>query len=298
MFEERLIIVSGKGGVGKTSIAAAIARHCAQFRSTVLVTFDSQNERHPFLDVPLGYQPVVAAPGLSVLRVDALAAIREYVRRKMPFSGLYDAVLKSRMFRDFAEASPGFEELMCLGKLNDLATASKFEQVVLDAPSTGHLKTLIDVPKATLEAVRVGPLNHNARRIQDLLLDPERTRVVLAALPEEMAVTEALELRNFCRDRRMNVGPVILNQWVPDRFAVEEIENLRNLENPTDALRAAIDCSVAEFELAQSQRHAAAMLSAAGVDYWRLKRCVNHQPQALIAQLTNDIEKIVFPPHD
>jgi anion-transporting ArsA/GET3 family ATPase len=290
MLEERLIIVSGKGGVGKTSIATAIARVCAKSGPTVLVTFDTQHQRHPYLDVPLGYEPLPVGQGLSLMRLDAMEAIREYVRRKVPFSGLYESLLKSRMFRDFAEASPGFEELMCLGKLYDLATGSEFKQVVFDAPATGHLKTLIDVPAATLEAVRVGPLNHNARKIQDLLLDPVRTRVLLAAMPEEMAVTEALELREFCRDRRMTSGPVVLNQWVPDRFSKEEIVSLRGLESPSEGLKDAIDCTLAEFELAQSQRAAASGLSAIDVDVWRLPRAVTQQPADLLAELQAAIE--------
>ena len=158
------------------------------------------------------------------MRVDAFAAIREYVRRKVPFSGMYDTFLKSHMFRDFAEAAPGFEELMCLGKLYDLATDSDFDKVVFDAPATGHLKTLVDVPAATLKAVLVGPLNHNARKIQDLLMNPERTRVVLATLAEEMAVREVMELAAFLSERRMGVGPVVVNQRVTSRFSPGEVD--------------------------------------------------------------------------
>ena len=242
--------------------------------------------------MPLSYEPAAITPSLSVMRVEGLAAIHEYVRRKMPFSGLYDAFLRSRMFRDFAGAAPGFEELMCLGKLYDLATAGGYDHVVFDAPATGHLRTLIDVPGATLKAVLVGPLNHNARKIQDLLMDPERTRVVLATLPEEMAVREALELEAFCRDRRLRVGPVIVNQWVADRFAADEVAALKDvtagIPEPSESLGRAVRCALAEHELAASQAEAVAPL--AGDRYvWTVSRCIDHEPAALLEAIVAEI---------
>jgi len=285
VFEQQLIAVSGKGGVGKTVLASAIAVRCALRHRTVLVSFDSQQDRHPLFDVALTYEAVPVSTNLSILRVEALPAIREYVKRKMPFSGLYDTFLKSRMFRDFAEAAPGFEELMCLGKLYDLVTDGGYERVVFDAPATGHLRTLVDVPAATLKAVLVGPLNHNARRIQDLLMDPDRTRVVLATLPEEMAVREALELEAFCRQRRMKVGPVIVNQRVAQRFGEDEAATLQDLLGgipaPSAALATALHSALAEHELAASQAESVAPL-AGDRRVWHVPRCIDHEPAALL----------------
>ena len=125
MFRERLIVVSGKGGVGKTVIASVIADVCARLPGagkTVLVSFDGQMDRHPIFDVPLSYEPQEAAQNLWVMRVDAFAAIREYVRRKVPFSGMYDGFLKSGMFRDFAEAAPGDFSAFVPGHGEEVAT--------------------------------------------------------------------------------------------------------------------------------------------------------------------------------
>lgn len=296
VFKERLIVVSGKGGVGKTVVASAIADVCARSANTVLVSFDAQLDRHPLFDVPLQYEPVEAAAGLWVMRVDAFAAIHEYVRRKMPFSGFYDAFLKSRMFRDFAEAAPGFEELMSLGKLYDLATGSDFQHVVFDAPATGHLKTLIDVPMATMKAVLVGPLNHNARRIHDLLMDPERTRVVLAALAEEMAVREVLELEAFCSERRMNVGPVVVNQRVPERFGDDEIQALSELKDGTaemsPELETAVTSAAAEHALARSQRTALEPLTGARRRVVSVPRIIDHEPGALLDAVARHLAEL------
>jgi anion-transporting ArsA/GET3 family ATPase len=278
VFQQRLIIVSGKGGVGKTAIASA------------LVTFDTQLDTHPLLGVPIGYEPTEAAPGLSVLRVDGLSAIQEYVRRKVPFSRVYEGFFRSRMFRDFAEASPGFEELMCLGKLYDLVSESAFERVIFDAPSTGHLKMLIDVPAATLDVVRVGPLNHNARKIQDLLFDPERTRMVLVTLAEELAVSEALELVEFLRERRMRVGPIVVNQTVPSRFSAEELARMRGLTERSQMLDAAIAVATAEHLQAVDQHEALQALDRVRASVWSVPRIVDTAPDLLLHQLTDTLE--------
>jgi anion-transporting ArsA/GET3 family ATPase len=300
VFKERLIVVSGKGGVGKTVIASAIAdllargeEARARGEKTVLVSFEAQFDRHPVFDVPLTYEPQEAASNLWVMRVDAFSAIREYVRRKVPFSAMYDTFLKSRMFRDFAEAAPGFEELMCLGKLYDLATDSDFSRVVFDAPATGHLKTLIDVPAATLKAVLVGPLNHNARKIQDLLMDPERTRVVLASLAEEMAVREAIELEAFCRERRMGVGPVIVNQRVPERFDDAEIDSMASITDPGPSLATAVAAARREHQLAASQSESVAPLAKGRSAVWNLPRVIDHEPAVLLEELVAHLKEIV-----
>jgi len=291
VFKEQLIVVSGKGGVGKTAMASAIADCSAQECATVLVTFDHQLDRHPLFDVPLRYEPVEAGAGLWVMRIDGLSAVREYVQRKVPFSKLYDGFLTSRMFRDFAEAAPGFEELMCLGKLYDLVSEPRFQRVVFDAPATGHLKTLIDVPAATLKVVLVGPLNHNARRIQDLLVDPERTRVVLVTLAEEMAVREALDLDEFCVARRMGVGPVIVNQRVPVRFSEDEVQAAQNLVAPSPELQAVVAAVAAEFELAQSQQAAIEPLRDSVRSVWSVPRCIDHESEALLAEISSTLRR-------
>jgi anion-transporting ArsA/GET3 family ATPase len=261
---ERLVIVTGKGGVGKTAVATGIASASASAGlRTVLVTLDSKDSQHPLLEVPLEYQPYHVRTGLAASRVDALQAVQEYVRRNMPFASFNEGFFKTRTFRDFAAAAPGFEELICLGKLYDLATAGDYDRVVFDAPSTGHMKLLLEVPGVTLRAVQVGPLNHNARRIQDLILDSSRTRVVLTTVPEEMAITEALELEAYCRDtHRIAVGPVVVNRQVPKRFSRTEIAALNALRAQSVSLREAVTAATNEHEEVRSQRAALEKLGA------------------------------------
>lgn len=264
LVSERLVIVTGKGGVGKTAVATGIASASARAGlRTVLVTLDAKDSRHPLLEVPLEYQPYQVRAGFAASRVDALQAIREYVRRNFPFASFYESFFRTRTFRDFAAAAPGFEELMCLGKLYDLATGREFDRVVFDAPSTGHMKLLLEVPGVTIRAVQVGPLNHNARKIQDLILDSARTRVVLTTVAEEMAIQEALELEAYCRDtHRIAVGPVVINRRVPDRFSDAEIASLSKLTATSVHFSEAITAAANEHEEARSQEVALQKLDA------------------------------------
>jgi anion-transporting ArsA/GET3 family ATPase len=275
--DHRLLIVTGKGGVGKTLLAAALARISArQGRRTVLVTMDSRDDQHPLLGVPLRYRPQPSGLGFDVSRVDAFEAVAEYARRTMPMGLLYEGVFRSRAFRDFASAAPGFEALMCLGKLFNLATQTDYRQVVFDAPATGHLRELLEVPAATQRAVQVGPLNHNARKIEDLLLDPDRTRVLVATLPEEMPVREAMETVALCRDHwRMGVGPVLVNRLVTATVSADELSRLTTLEADgalSPAARQAVAVARNRQALAMAQAAALAPLAAIGLPMLRVPR--------------------------
>ncbi len=290
----RLVIVSGKGGVGKSVLAAAVARcSAAAGRRTVLVTLDTRDDTHPFLSVPLRYEPQPTVHGFSVSRVDAFQAAAEYARRTLPFGAMYEAFFSGRAFRDFAAAAPGFEELMCLGKLYNLAVETDFERVVFDAPSTGHLRDLLAVPALTQRAVRVGPLNHNARRIEDLLLDPDRTQVLVTTLAEEMPVREAQELLSLCHDElRMGVGPVLLNRRVAKRFTAGELASARAMQAQR-SLETAVDHVLATADLqreqARSQFEALTPLRKARVPCIEVPRIVqrHYDGDALVAALAD-----------
>jgi len=275
-----LVVVSGKGGVGKSALAASIARLSARSGlKTVLVTLDTRDERHPFLDVPLTYRPRAVTERLFVSRVDAFDAIADYAKSRMPMAALYQGFFKTRLFRDFAAAAPGFDELMCLGRLYNLAVESEFERVVFDAPATGHLRTLLEVPLAVQRAVQVGPLNHVAGRIRDLLLDADRTHVFVAALAEEMPVREALDLLALCRDElRMSVGPILVNRRVHAPFGATEWSAISGLETEESAaspmLRAAIGLAGREMEQSAAQAEALVPLARPDLSTHEIPRIV------------------------
>src|SRR4029450_13632988 len=122
--------------------------------------------------------------------------------RTMWVPGIYEWFLSGPALNHFTEAAPGFEELMSLGKLYDLATdrrSNAFERIVFDAPASGHVALMLRVPRVTTEAIRTGPLHHNALKIQGLIEDDLRTAVLIVALAEEMAVREGVELAQRLR---------------------------------------------------------------------------------------------------
>lgn len=287
----RLLLVTGKGGVGRSAVAAALAWRLAEAGDrTVLITQDTRDDRHPHLDVDLRFEPRVLPSGLAVSRVDASGAIREYARRRLVASRLYERFFESRAFRDFAAATPGFEELMTLGRLYDLATTGHYDRVVFDGPATGHFVQLVRAADAAVRAVEVGPLAHEARRIQDLLRDRDRTHVQPVTLAEEMPVREVLELRDACRELRMGFGAVVVNRMLPQRFSAPEVRVLEAIGARADAgapVRRAVAVALREHRMADGQALALEPLEAAGLSLRPVPLVVQAErdPAVLIGRL-------------
>ncbi|MGA0844444.1 MAG: ArsA family ATPase [Arenicellales bacterium] len=268
---QRLIMLSGKGGVGKTTLAALIARElAASGQRVVLVTLDTRDIRHPIFEAPLDYKPQSVRPGLWVARVDPLSALIDYTRSRLPFGALYEPALRSRAVRDFTGALPGFDELMLLGRLYNLTVELGFDRVVFDAPALGHLRQLLGVPGAMQRAMVSGPVRHVADRMAGLLFDPVRTVVLPVTLPEQMPVSETLELIASCRDHfGMAVGPVLINRTHAPPFSPPEWAQVRALGDSVRASQVLRDLiAEAEQVMDQSAREAEALmpLAAVGVD--------------------------------
>jgi anion-transporting ArsA/GET3 family ATPase len=201
LLDRRLAVVTGKGGVGKSSVAAALALHAARRGRRVLVCEINAQERiAPLLGArPGGYRLREVEPGLFAINVTPHEAMREYGLEVVKFQTIYEAVFENRMVRHLLRVAPGFAELVMLGKVLSEARATdrgrpRWDLVVMDAPATGHAVQLLRVPQALLGAVPPGPLRRDAEWMRALLLDPARTGVVLVTLPEEIPVTETVEL--------------------------------------------------------------------------------------------------------
>jgi anion-transporting ArsA/GET3 family ATPase len=160
----------------------------------------------------------------------------EYVRESVKLDLIARRILESPIYRRFFAAAPGLKELMLLGKVMvleeekaGLARRSRFDLVIVDAPATGHGLQFLKVPLAASRAVPVGPVGSNARRILSLLRDPGRTALVIVAVPEEMAVVEALELHRAARDQvEVKAAAFVLNACHERRLTEEqEAEVLR-----------------------------------------------------------------------
>jgi anion-transporting ArsA/GET3 family ATPase len=238
LLDRRLVVVTGKGGVGKSTVAAALALRAARAGKRTLVCEVNAPERvAPLLGAPpAGTEPRQALPGLFTVNVTPPEAMHEYGLKVLRFQLLYRAVFENRLVRYFLRVIPSLAELVMLGKILYEARAvdpegrPRWDLVVMDAPSTGHAVQLLRVPSALLDTVPPGPLQRDARWMHDLLVDPARTAVVLVTLPEEMPVNETLELDAALRSVVGLVPSALFVNAVPGaRFAPAEEERLAAL---------------------------------------------------------------------
>jgi anion-transporting ArsA/GET3 family ATPase len=202
----QLIVVTGKGGVGKTTLAAALGRLLAATgRRTLLLEVDPRESLHQLLGTePSGGQVVKAGPRLTAQNLQARAVVDGLVREKLPIAALARKVIASSVFQHFAEGAPGLKEMAVLGyALRTVAGhyRHKADIVVLDAPATGHSAAMLAAPLLLADAVGGGQLGEMARELAAFIADPKRCGVVLAALAEEMPIQEALELIALLRER-------------------------------------------------------------------------------------------------
>jgi len=237
LLDRRLVVVTGKGGVGKSTVAAALATLAARRGKRVLVAeVDARERVAPMLGGrPSGPVVRLVLPGISTVNVDPRHALEEYALMVVKVRAIYQAVFENRVVRFFLRAVPSLAETLMLGKILHEARSEsggkpRWDLVIVDAPATGHAVQLLGVPKALLDTVPAGPLRRDAEWMQALLTDPAKTSVVLVSLPEEMPVSETVELDAQVRDLlRIPRGPVFVNAMPDARFTPEELERLRGL---------------------------------------------------------------------
>ncbi len=237
LLARRLLIVTGTGGVGKSTVSAALALLAARAGKRVLVCEVNAQERiAPLLGAPpAGATIREAVPGVSSTNVTPADAMREYGLMVLKFRTIYDAVFENRLVRYFLRAIPSLAELVMLGKILHEAKAEdrgrpRWDLVVVDAPATGHAVQLLRVPSALVDTVPGGPLRHDADWMQALLVDPRRTSLVIVTLPEEMPVNEAIDLDAQVRAvLGIHRGALVVNAMPESRFSPDEAARLEAL---------------------------------------------------------------------
>ncbi|MGE3620252.1 MAG: ArsA-related P-loop ATPase [Acidimicrobiia bacterium] len=253
----RLVIVAGKGGVGKTVVSAALARAAARTGLTALVVEveGKSGLAAMFGQQPLGYEEVVLSAGggprgegeVRARTVTSDRALVDYLRGH-GLSRLSNRLVSSGALDVVATAAPGIKDILLLGKVKQIERAGDVDLVVLDAPAAGHAITFLQSARALLDTARVGPINAQARDVLEMLEDPRRCQVVLVTLPEETPVNELVETAFTLEDRvGVALGLVVVNS------TYDEVPGLRT--DPDDAATAA---GVAlDLELAAAMTRAA-----------------------------------------
>ncbi|MEP7011423.1 MAG: ArsA-related P-loop ATPase [Acidobacteriota bacterium] len=209
LVHRQLIVVTGKGGVGKTSVAALLGSALAAAgRRTLVAEVDPRENLHRMLGVPPSGGEILRAGGkLWVQNLSPQRVIDDLVREQLKFGLISRRVLESPIYQHFTAGAPGLKEMAVLGHALRVLRgeagkdAPAIETVILDAPATGHGVALLAAPHLVSEAVRSGPIHRMSGEVAELIADPARSAIVAVTLAEEMPVQEVLELAETLRSR-------------------------------------------------------------------------------------------------
>jgi len=219
LLDRRMIIVAGKGGVGRTTTAVCLGLAAAARGKRVAVV-----ELHGASGIPelwgLGprqYEARALAPGLDTFSMTPGEALDDFASRRLKVDALVRMVFHNRVAEAFLDAVPGLHDLIQLGKLKSLlvheyARDLRYDLIIIDAPATGHGLTLLGSPRNMAEMTRVGPFYDEAKQIEATLNDPSFAALVLVTLPEELPVNESLQLAEELGPDQKLLAGVVVNQ--------------------------------------------------------------------------------------
>ena len=255
LFRRRLLFVVGKGGVGKTTVAAALALEGVRRGKTVLLCEVDGVARAPQLleakPGPLG-EAVRSQAGPWLMAIEGRAALAEYLSLIIPVKRLLQTVFKSQLYQYFVAAAPGLKELMTIGKIWYEAEREadghrpRWDLVIVDAPATGHGLQYLRMPAAARDTFEVGLVHREAQRLVDLLNDPARTAVNLVTTAEEMPVNETITMHRALRDDLgMPTGLLFVNRLHAGGLAAEDAQRLEKAAAGRDAKAAPLLAAVA-----------------------------------------------------
>lgn len=263
LFDHRLIFVTGKGGVGKSTVATALGLLAARrgLRTIVAELGNQERVQRSFDHRGNQFQELQIAPRLFTMSIDPQHAMEEYLQVKTGKVG--QALGSSRLFHAFAMATPGMRELLSMGKVWELAQlrrrtrgAAPYDLVIVDAPATGHGVGILRTPKTFAEIARVGPIAHQGRTIAATIADAEFTAVVAVATAEEMPVNETMALQDAITDDGLILSAVIVNAVYPARFDEDEVTVLAEALKRTRSKlgRGAVNAALSEHARGLAQR--------------------------------------------
>lgn len=235
LLTKRLILLSGKGGVGKTTMAVLLALAASRLKKHALIVEMNSTERvAPFFDVnEIGYREVPLAPFVSGINLNPKDCFEEFVLSRVRFKGIFDIFINNRFVSNFLGAAPGLNEILMLGKIFELEKQKKgkifkqnaYDLIIVDAPASGHGVSTFEVPQVLKKAAFVGPLRSYSDKIIGLLVDPEKTAFCVVTMPEEMPVVESCELITQVRQKlQIPMGLIFMNQFHESQISNEEVK--------------------------------------------------------------------------
>lgn len=245
LVQRRLIIVTGKGGVGKTTLTAALARHYASQGRRVLAAEIVPNADTPSqLALALGVkrpteEPAQVLPNVSLVLVTPTSGHHRFLQDSLPLKLLADTAMRSQALKKFLSAAPGFSDMGVMYRMLDLmkrehpAGGHAYEIVLLDSPATGHALALAQIPEFLIRIIPGGPIRRVAEEGLAVLTNPQITGTMIVTLPETLPVTEAMELQAGLTSHRLPVTAIVVNRVPRDPFSKDEREALKTMLSGT-----------------------------------------------------------------
>jgi anion-transporting ArsA/GET3 family ATPase len=235
LLDRRLLFVTGKGGVGKTAISAAIASlAAARGQRTLVCEVDAKGDLSRFFETgPTGFEAREVQPRLHLMTLTTEESLREYLRLQVRIPLIARIGPLARSFDFVANAAPGVREILTVGKVAYEVREDNYDLVVVDASASGHVVAQLGAPEAIEELVKVGLVREQTGWMQAILHDPARTGVVIVTTPEEMPVVETLELIERVQTQtKVSVAAVVANRVLPELFGHREEERFESMREP------------------------------------------------------------------
>jgi anion-transporting ArsA/GET3 family ATPase len=265
LLDKRLVFVTGKGGVGKSTISIALGLAATrQGKRTIVCEIGGQETAsRVFRRAEIGFHEVEVAENLWAISIDPDESLREYLLLQLKVRAMRDMLVRSKIFNYLAAATPGLKELVTIGKIWELAQphrrvkkARDYDLVIVDAPATGHGVGFLQTPRTFAGIARVGPVHSQAQELDRFITDHDTTGVAIVSLPEEMPVNESASLEEQLGSQiGVSVDRVYMNAIYPERFSKGDADELeRALERADGPTHAAVRAALSEFRRARSQR--------------------------------------------
>jgi anion-transporting ArsA/GET3 family ATPase len=282
LLDKRLVFVTGKGGVGKSTISIALGLAAASRgkRTIVCEVGGQETASRVFRRAEIGFHEVEVADNLWAISIDPDQSLREYLLLQLRVRAMRDMLVRSRIFNYLAAATPGLKELVTIGKIWELAQpdrkvkkAEQYDLVIVDAPATGHGIGFLQTPRTFANIARVGPVHSQAQELDRFITDHDMTGAAIVSLPEEMPVNETASLEDsLTNEVGMAVDRIYMNALYPERFAKGEASELEGaVDDAEGQAKAAVRAALSEYRRSRSQR----------AQLQRLKRAVSSPVKTL-----------------
>jgi hypothetical protein len=238
LLSRRVLVILGKGGVGKSTLSAAVAQLAARSGAQALIMeCDARAPLAATFGVEASFVPTQVTPNLELMTLDGRAALEEYLGMVVPGRMLLRAVFASRLYQFFVQAAPGLRELMMLGKVYYEATRNSGDvkprsMIIVDAPASGQAISLLKMPSAARSTFGESIVGKESRNISQMLRDVRMCSIVQVTTADGLSISETIETHAQLRSIQLAPAAVFFNRVPPADFDAGDISKLANLRGP------------------------------------------------------------------